>query len=476
MQIAEEVLADGGTPLPLELWHLCAVDRLSVGRRIRLFAARAAGDELSLETLEREMELIGAGPAPLRAPPPAPPAREVSAVATSPDTVAYPAVVHAPTFKALAAGVPALLPVRHLHLELPQRPRALPRAAPARAPHPGRRDRRRAEERRPLALHRVRHLHRRLPHGDRRRRRPAPAAPAGARARRASAAPSARPPTWPRTHLRKRPRIDNLRFGAAMVAKGHVPRDKVGAAEHGHEDGAAAAAGRQEAAGRRRRLPAAGRRHAALLRRLRDPAGPRAARAWSHEVAAGFGVRLDEAADAGCCGHPSRGAVGRAVHGRGHRATRPARPATPASRRPACTTVPLWDALTEQARRTRPRRCSAAAPALRPLRRLPRRPRRGPGRARPTPPSRPAARMELAYPTLHNGCCGALGGMYRGATKASGMLLEFAARAARARRHLLRALPRQPALRRPRAQARRPRPLLARVLPGRPDRPGGPHR
>ena len=55
------MLADSGTPLPLELWHLCAVDRLSVGRRIRMFAARAAGDELSLEMLEREMELIGAG-------------------------------------------------------------------------------------------------------------------------------------------------------------------------------------------------------------------------------------------------------------------------------------------------------------------------------------------------------------------------------------------------------------------------------
>jgi Fe-S oxidoreductase len=35
--------------------------------------------------------------------------------------------------------------------------------------------------------------------------------------------------------------------------------------------------------------------------------------------------------------------------------------------------------------------------------------------------------MELDYPTLHSGCCGALGGMYRGATKASAMLLEFAA-------------------------------------------------
>jgi heterodisulfide reductase subunit A len=61
MTIAEEVLAEGGTPLPLELWHLCAVDRLSVGRRIRMFHAGAVGDELTAELLEREMELIGAG-------------------------------------------------------------------------------------------------------------------------------------------------------------------------------------------------------------------------------------------------------------------------------------------------------------------------------------------------------------------------------------------------------------------------------
>ena len=36
--------------------------------------------------------------------------------------------------------------------------------------------------------------------------------------------------------------------------------------------------------------------------------------------------------------------------------------------------------------------------------------------------------MVVDYPTLHNGCCGALGGMYRGATKSSARLLEFAAR------------------------------------------------
>ena len=61
LHIAGEVLAESGNDMPLELWHLCAVDRLSVGRRIRLFAAQAAGDELSREMVENEMELIGAG-------------------------------------------------------------------------------------------------------------------------------------------------------------------------------------------------------------------------------------------------------------------------------------------------------------------------------------------------------------------------------------------------------------------------------
>ena len=44
----------------------------------------------------------------------------------------------------------------------------------------------------------------------------------------ASAAPSARAADVAAEHLRRRPRIDNLRFGAAMVAKGHVPKDMVG--------------------------------------------------------------------------------------------------------------------------------------------------------------------------------------------------------------------------------------------------------
>ncbi len=37
------------------------------------------------------------------------------------------------------------------------------------------------------------------------------------------------------------------------------------------------------------------------------------------------------------------------------------------------------------------------------------------------------ADMSTSYPSLHSGCCGALGGTFRGTTKASAMLLGFAA-------------------------------------------------
>jgi heterodisulfide reductase subunit A len=42
-QVAADLLTDAGRPLPMELWHLCAADRKSVGRRIRAFCAHAAG-------------------------------------------------------------------------------------------------------------------------------------------------------------------------------------------------------------------------------------------------------------------------------------------------------------------------------------------------------------------------------------------------------------------------------------------------
>ena len=223
-------------------------------------------------------------------------------------------------------------------------------------------------------------------------------------------------------HLRRRPRIDKVRFGAAMAAKGHVPKDKVGAAETGMK------IARQLVPGGKKR-PAGDAAPAAGSVTLPFYAG--CAIPQDHElhalvakVAAGFGVRLDEAADAGCCGHPSRGAVvtqftaGDTVY--------TACPACDASlEETGVPTVSLWDALTERARRTG-RGLEAAAPAFVPyvgcladrdaaLAAL--------GGAA----EQAGCTMQLAYPTLHNGCCGALGGMYRGATKASGMLLEFAA-------------------------------------------------
>jgi heterodisulfide reductase subunit A len=58
-RVAEELLAEAGLSVPIEQWHLCAVDRLSVGRRIRMFHAKALHDEATLEELERELEKIG---------------------------------------------------------------------------------------------------------------------------------------------------------------------------------------------------------------------------------------------------------------------------------------------------------------------------------------------------------------------------------------------------------------------------------
>ncbi len=60
LAVADELLQASGTPLPLELWHLCAVDRQNVGRQIRMFHARAAGGAPSGEMIDREMDLIGA--------------------------------------------------------------------------------------------------------------------------------------------------------------------------------------------------------------------------------------------------------------------------------------------------------------------------------------------------------------------------------------------------------------------------------
>ena len=61
IELARELLDEAGTPIPLDLWHLCAVDRHTVGRRIRLFSARAEGNE---EAYRAGLELERAGGVP----------------------------------------------------------------------------------------------------------------------------------------------------------------------------------------------------------------------------------------------------------------------------------------------------------------------------------------------------------------------------------------------------------------------------
>jgi Fe-S oxidoreductase len=224
------------------------------------------------------------------------------------------------------------------------------------------------------------------------------------------------------THLSKRPRIDNLRFGATMVSKGYVPKDKVGAAELGMK------LAKQMLPGGKKKP--AGAALPADLDTLPFYAGcaipqDHALHALVHTVAAGFGVRLDEAEDAGCCGHPSRSAVASLYETDVRVYT--ACPACDASlAESGVEAVPLWDALTERAGRS---------PAIS-MQAVGRRfvpyvgclaDRDAALGALGAAAEQSGTELVVDYPTLHNGCCGALGGMYRGATKSSARLLEFAA-------------------------------------------------
>ncbi|HYA44686.1 MAG TPA: hydrogenase iron-sulfur subunit, partial [Acidimicrobiales bacterium] len=46
LQLAAELLGEAGRPVPMELWHLCVVDRHAIGRRVRLFCASLRGAAL----------------------------------------------------------------------------------------------------------------------------------------------------------------------------------------------------------------------------------------------------------------------------------------------------------------------------------------------------------------------------------------------------------------------------------------------
>ena len=223
--------------------------------------------------------------------------------------------------------------------------------------------------------------------------------------------------------LRKQPRIDNMQFGVAMMAKGHFPKDKVGAAETGMK-----IARRMLPLSRKRPTSVAGpaTEDRATLPFYAGCALPQdhELHALVHEVAAGFGVRLGEAADAACCGHPSRGAVDSLFTSEERVYT--ACPACDASLgESGVEAVPLWDALTERAGRSSTIDLHAAGGRFVPY--VGCLADRGTALvALGSAAEQAGVTMEVDYPTLHNGCCGALGGMYRGATKASARLLEFA--------------------------------------------------
>jgi hypothetical protein len=228
-------------------------------------------------------------------------------------------------------------------------------------------------------------------------------------------------------HLKRNSRIDNLVFGVTMASRGHVPRDLGGAAEAGVKAATQMVPARRGAA-------------EAAARRAAGSAGPDALtlpfyagcslpqdgvlHALAHEVAAGFGVVLDEAVDAGCCGHPSRGVV--PSHFRPDELVYTACPACDASLEEAgFSTTTLWNALIDRARR-QGLALQSASPAFVPY--------VGCLAERDAALASMADAAELAsvelrleFPTLHSACCGALGGMYRGASKGSQRLLRYAA-------------------------------------------------
>ena len=226
--------------------------------------------------------------------------------------------------------------------------------------------------------------------------------------------------------------IESMAFGAAMAARGYMPKDMVGAAgaaarlmrgrlrRPGSPDGPATTDGTAPTAGSSGRATADGARPFYAGCALRqDPEILDLTRAVTRDL----GLELAEAT-AACCGHPSRGAAGS-----GYASAAPVVTACPACDQSLADdgteTTPLWEVLVDHAQR-HGRRLHGAAPAFVPY--------VGCLAERERALAALAGAAELAggecltsYPSLHGGCCGALGGMYRRETQATRRLLDFAA-------------------------------------------------
>ena len=211
-------------------------------------------------------------------------------------------------------------------------------------------------------------------------------------------------------------RLDNMAFGVSMAAKGYVPKDVVGAAGMGVK--------MMKDMFRKGEAPGAGATTAAqpFYAGCALPQD-KEAYALTTRVAAELGLPIAVAASAGCCGHPSRG--------RDHTKYTDDAPVLTAC--PACDhglreaemqTTPLWQALVDHAER-HGRSLKTAAPRFVPY--VGCLSERGPALSSLSAAAALAgATIETSYPSLHAGCCGAVGGMYRGATEAVNKLLAFA--------------------------------------------------
>ena len=232
--------------------------------------------------------------------------------------------------------------------------------------------------------------------------------------------------------------IDSMAFGAAMAARGFVPNDMVGAA------GAASrlmarrlrrpTSDAPSGVGAAAQAPGAGSVPTAARASVAAPPQPffpgcallqdTAAAGLTRAAARGLGLALAEAPGAGCCGHPSRGAS--AAGYASDETVITVCPACDRSLEESGTHVtPLWEALVDHARRSGGA-LRAAGPTFVPY----------VGclsdRDRALGGLTGAAALAgvdclTSYPSLHSGCCGALGGMYRGETEATRRLLDYAA-------------------------------------------------
>ncbi len=215
--------------------------------------------------------------------------------------------------------------------------------------------------------------------------------------------------------LQRKSTIDAVGFGAAMALRGFVPDDLVEAASQGV----------RRVARRWRKTPRSGPATGATTlfypgcALSQDPG----LYGKTRSLAAGLGVNLAEPEGAGCCGHPAFGAPPACLVAAGSVVT-----ACPACDRSlvaaGVATTPLWRVLVDTARREG-HKLAPRAPRFVPY--------VGCLADRDAALAALAEAAELAgatsvtaYPSLHAGCCGGLGAVYRGPSREVQALLRFA--------------------------------------------------